>query len=164
MWKVKDDVDLEEVEKFGFWKDSNFKNLHRGIYDNYIELLNKMEYLLILRNRVIVKAKLICIMDLEGNFVDGYYIQTERVKRYIQDLIQARISRKGVVMKVIDFIEKIRDLKYKLALEFRQENYFLKQEIVDNVYAIDLKLLDREIDNWFVDFEKQKIVIDLEKE
>lgn len=67
-------------------------------------------------------------------------------------------------MKVINFIEKIRGLEYKLTFEFRQENYFLKQEIVDNVYAIDLKLLDKEIDNWFVDFEKQKIVIDLEKE
>lgn len=63
-------------------------------------------------------------------------------------------------MKDKNFIEKIRDLEYKLTFEFRQENYFLKQEIVDNVYAIDLKLLD----NWFVDFEKQKIVIDLEKE
>ena len=67
-------------------------------------------------------------------------------------------------MKVIDFIKTIRDLEYKLTFEFRQENYFLKQEIVDNVYAIDLKLLDKEIDNWFVDFEKQMIVIDLEKE
>ena len=95
MWKVKDDVDLKELEKFGFWKDSNFKILHRGIYDNYIELLNKKEYLLILRNRVIVKAKLICIMDLDGNFVDGYYIQTQRVRRYIDDLVQA-----GLVGKV----------------------------------------------------------------
>lgn len=88
-------VDIKELEKFGFWKDSNFKILHRGIYDNYIELLNKKEYLLILRNRVIVKAKLICIMDLDGNFVDGYYIQTQRVRRYIDDLVQT-----GLVGKV----------------------------------------------------------------
>ena len=67
-------------------------------------------------------------------------------------------------MKVINFIEKIRNLEYKLTFEFRQENYFLKQEIVDNVNVIDLKLLDREIDNWFIDFEKQIIVIDLVKE
>lgn len=67
-------------------------------------------------------------------------------------------------MKVIDFITTIRDLKYELTFEFREENYFLKKEIVNNVYAIDLKLLDRQIDNWFVDFEKQEIVIDLEKE
>ncbi len=67
-------------------------------------------------------------------------------------------------MKVIDFIKTIRDLEYRLTFEFREGNYFLKQEIVDNVYAIDLKLLDKEIDNWFVDFEKQMIVIDLEKE
>lgn len=67
-------------------------------------------------------------------------------------------------MKVIDFITTIRDLKYELTFEFREENYFLKKEIVNNVYAIDLKLLDRQIDNWFVDFEKQEIIIDLEKE
>ena len=67
-------------------------------------------------------------------------------------------------MRVVDFIKKIIDLEYKLTFEFRQENYFLKQEIVDNVNVIDLKLLDREIDNWFIDFEKQIIVIDLVKE
>ena len=94
MEKIKNSVDLKELEKFGFWKDDNFKILHRGIYDNYIELLNKREYLLILRNRVIVKAKLICIIDLEGNFVDGYYIQTQRVKKYIQDLIKADLIEK----------------------------------------------------------------------
>ena len=67
-------------------------------------------------------------------------------------------------MKVIDFIKTIRDLEYKLTFEFRGGNYFLKKEIVDNVYSIDSKLLDRKINNWFVDFEKQEIVIDLEKE
>ena len=48
-------------------------------------------------------------------------------------------------MKVIDFIKTIRDLEYKLTFEFREGNYFLKKEIVDNVYSIDLKLLDRKI-------------------
>ena len=67
-------------------------------------------------------------------------------------------------MEVIDFIKTIRDLEYKLTFEFRERNYFLKKEIVDNVYSIDSKLLDRKINNWFVDFEKQEIVIDLEKE
>lgn len=67
-------------------------------------------------------------------------------------------------MKVIEFIKTIRDLAYELTFEFREENYFIKKEIVNNVYAIDLKLLDRKIDNWFVDFEKQEIIIDLEKE
>mgnify|MGYP005793339837 FL=1 len=67
-------------------------------------------------------------------------------------------------MKVIDFIKTIRDLEYKLTFEFREGNDFLKKEIVDNVYSIDSKLLDRKINNWFVDFEKQEIVIDLEKE
>ena len=94
MLKIKDSVDLKELEKFGFWKDSNFKILHRGIYDDPIELLSKMEYLLILRNRVIVKAKLICIMDLEGNLVDGYYVQTNRVRRYTDDLVQAGLVEK----------------------------------------------------------------------
>ena len=94
MLKIKDSVDLKELEKFGFWKDSNFKILHRGIYDDPIELLRKKDYLLILKNRVIVKAKLICIMDLEGNLVDGYYIQTNRVKRYTDDLIQAGLVEK----------------------------------------------------------------------
>ena len=94
MLKIKNNVDLKELEKFGFWKDDNFKILHRGIYDNYIELLSKKEYLLILRNKAIVKAKLVCIMDLEGNFVDGYYIQTTRVRRYIDDLIQAGLIEK----------------------------------------------------------------------
>lgn len=95
MLKIKDSVDLKELEKFGFWKDSNFKILHRGIYNDPIELLRKKEYLLILKNRVIVKAKLICIMDLEGNLVDGYYIQTNRVKRYTDDLIQAGLVEKS---------------------------------------------------------------------
>ena len=94
MLKIKDSVDLKELEKFGFWKDSNFKILHRGIYDDPIEHLRKKDYLLILKNRVIVKAKLICIMDLEGNLVDGYYIQTNRVKRYTDDLIQAGLVEK----------------------------------------------------------------------
>ena len=94
MLKIKESVDLKELEKYGFWKDSNFKILHRGIYDNYIELLNKKEYLLILRNRVIVKTKMMCIIDLNGNLVQGYCIQTNRVKRYINDLIQAGLVEK----------------------------------------------------------------------
>ena len=94
MLKIKDSVDLKELEKFGFWKDSNFKILHRGIYNKPTELLSKGEYLLILRNRVIVKAKLICIIDLNGNSVNGYYVQTNRVRRYIDDLIQAGLVEK----------------------------------------------------------------------
>lgn len=94
MWKVKDNVDLKELEKYGFWKDSNFKILHRGIYDNYIELLNKKEYLLILRNRVVVKTKMTCIIDFNGNLIHGYEVQTNRVKRYIDDLIQAGLVEK----------------------------------------------------------------------
>ena len=47
MYRIKSEVNLKDIEVFGFWKDSNFKMLHRGIYDNYIELLNKREYVLI---------------------------------------------------------------------------------------------------------------------
>lgn len=95
MLKIKDSVDLKELEKFGFWKDSNFKTYHRTILDDYIEQFNRSEYLLILNNRVIVKAKLTCILDFNENLIHGYKVQTNRVKRYIDDLIQARISRKS---------------------------------------------------------------------
>ena len=85
MLKIKDDVDLRELEKFGFWKDSNFKIYHRGIYDDILELYDKKEYLLILKNRVIVKAKLTCILDFDENLINGYKTQTNRVKRYCND-------------------------------------------------------------------------------
>ncbi len=97
MFKIKDSVDLKELEKFGFWKDSNFKTYHRAILDDYIEQFNRSEYLLILNNRVIVKAKLTCILDFNENLIHGYKVQTNRVKRYIDDLIQA-----GLVEKVSD--------------------------------------------------------------
>lgn len=41
--------DMKELEKFGFWKDSNFKTYHRAILNDYIEQFNKSEYLLILK-------------------------------------------------------------------------------------------------------------------
>lgn len=94
MLKIKDSVDLKELEKFGFWKDSNFKSYHRGIYEDYLELYNKKEYLIVNNNRVIVKGKLSCILDFEGNLVNGYIIQTNRVKRYCEDLIKADLVEK----------------------------------------------------------------------
>lgn len=95
MYKIRDDVDLEELEKFGFWKDSNFKILHREASEDINEQLRKTEYILIMsRNRVIVKAKLKAILDLNENIVHGYMIQTNRVKKYIKDLIEAGIVEK----------------------------------------------------------------------
>ena len=98
MYKIRDNVDLEELEKFGFWKDSNFKILHREASDDINEQLRKTEYLLIMsRNRVIVKAKLEAILDFNENIIHGYKMQTNRVKKYIKDLIEA-----GIVEKVED--------------------------------------------------------------
>ena len=94
MLKIKDSVDLKELEKFGFWKDGNFKTYHRSILNDYIEQFNRSEYLLILNNRVIVKAKLTCILDFNENLIYGYKVQTNRVKRYIDDLIQAGLVEK----------------------------------------------------------------------
>lgn len=94
MLKIKDEVDLKELEKFGFWKDTNFTTYHRAIASDYIEQLNKAEYLIINKNRVIVKGKIKCILDFDGNSVTGYLIQTNRVKRYCNDLIQANLVEK----------------------------------------------------------------------
>lgn len=95
MLKIKDDVALKELEKFGFWKDSNFKSYHRGIYKDYLELFDKKEYLLILNtNKVIVKVKLSCILDFDENLVNGYITQTNRVNKYCKDLIKAGLVEK----------------------------------------------------------------------
>lgn len=95
MYKIRDDVDLEELERFGFWKDSNFKTLHREASEDINEQLRKTEYILIMsRNRVIVKAKLEAILDFNENIIHGYKMQTNRVKKYIKDLIEAGIVEK----------------------------------------------------------------------
>ena len=64
------------------------------LHEDYIEQFNRSEYLLILNNRVIVKAKLTCILDFNENLIHGYKVQTNRVKRYIDDLIQAGLVEK----------------------------------------------------------------------
>lgn len=94
MLKIKDNVDLKELEKFGFWRDSAFRSYHRGVYKDYLELFNKKEYLIINENRVIVKGKIVCILDFKGNSVNGYAIQTNKVKKYCSDLIQAGLVEK----------------------------------------------------------------------
>ena len=63
-------------------------------------------------------------------------------------------------MKVIDFIKSNRLLEYKLTFEFRKNNFFIKEETIDNVYNLSKQLLDKDIDNWFVSYDN-KIVIDL---
>ena len=55
----------------------------------------KQEYILILnKNRVIVKVKIEAILDFEENIITGYKTQTNRVKKYIEDLIKADIVEK----------------------------------------------------------------------
>ena len=95
MLKIKDNVELKELEKFGFWKDSNFKIYNRETQEDYIEQFKKAEYLLILnKNRVIVKAKMKTVLTLEENVIHAYDIQTNRIKKYIPDLIQAGLVEK----------------------------------------------------------------------
>ena len=67
-------------------------------------------------------------------------------------------------MKVIDFIKDYRLLDYKVTFEFREDNFFIKEETIDNVYNLSVQFLDREIDNWFIDFNNQKFVIDFKGE
>lgn len=63
-------------------------------------------------------------------------------------------------MKVIDFIKSNRLLEYRLTFEFRKNNFFIKEETIDNVYNLSKQLLDKDIDNWFVS-DDNKIIIDL---
>lgn len=64
-------------------------------------------------------------------------------------------------MKVIDFINSNRLLEYKITFEFRKNNIFIKDETIDNVYNLSEQFLDSNINNWFVDFDKEKIILDL---
>lgn len=65
-------------------------------------------------------------------------------------------------MKVIDFIKSNRLLECRLTFEFRKNNFFIKEETIDNVYNLSKQLLDKDIDNWFVSYDN-KIVIDLKQ-
>ena len=95
MLKIKDDVDLKELEKYGFTKDNVFQMFHKHIYEDYIEQFKKQEYLIIHpKSKVIVKGKQCCILDLQGNSIVGYDIKTNRIKKYIQDLIEANLVEK----------------------------------------------------------------------
>lgn len=64
-------------------------------------------------------------------------------------------------MKVIDFIKSNRLLEYKITFEFRRNNLFIKDETIDDVYNLSKQFLDSNIDNWFVSFDENKIILDL---
>ena len=94
MLKIRDDVDLKELEKFRFWKEEPFNLYHRGLYDDCIEQFNKSEYVLVTKNKVIVKGKLTSILDFNGNIIVGYKTSSNNIKNYIQDLIKANLGVK----------------------------------------------------------------------
>lgn len=95
MFKIKEGVSLKELEKFGFFNDDFFQIFHKPIYGDYLEQYKKQEYLIIHpKSKVIVKGKQCCILDLQGNNINGYDIKTNRIKRYIQDIIQAGLVEK----------------------------------------------------------------------
>ena len=95
MLKIKDDVDLKELEEFGFIRDNFFTMYHRPIYEDYIEQFQKMEYLLVHpKSLVLIKGKICCILDTKGNSINGYEIKTNRIEKYIQDLITAGLVEK----------------------------------------------------------------------
>ena len=95
MLKIKDDVDLKELEKFGFIHDNFFTMYHRPIYEDYIEQFQKKEYLLVNpKSLVLIKGKICCILDTNGKVINGYEIKTNRIKKYVQDLITAGLVEK----------------------------------------------------------------------
>lgn len=76
-------------------KDRNFKIYNRAISEDFMEILEKGEYLIILsKNRVIVKAKMKAVLTLEEEIINAYDIQTNRISKYIHDLIQAGLVEK----------------------------------------------------------------------
>lgn len=93
-YRIKDNINLEELKKYYFIQDNYFTVLNRPVHKDYILQSKKNEYILILKNRAIVKGKLTCILDLSENMIDGYKIQTDNVKPYIDDLIQADLVEK----------------------------------------------------------------------
>ena len=64
-------------------------------------------------------------------------------------------------MKVIDFVKSNRLLEFKVTFEFRKNNFFIKEETIDNVYNLSKQFLNSDIDNWFIDFDNNKIILDL---
>ena len=48
-------------------------------------------------------------------------------------------------MKLVDFIKYYRLLEYKVTLEIRKNNIFLKEEIIDNIYNLSKQFMDSNI-------------------
>lgn len=65
-------------------------------------------------------------------------------------------------MKLVDFIKYYRLLEYKVTLEIRKNNIFLKEEIIDNIYNLSKQFMDSNINDWFIDFDNEKIIVNLE--
>ena len=65
-------------------------------------------------------------------------------------------------MKLVDFIKYYRLLEYKVTLEIRKNNIFLKEEIIDNIYNLSKEHFDKEINDWCIDFDNEKIIVNLE--
>lgn len=101
MYKIKDNVNLEELLKYGFFQSSISMILHREIYNDNLEQYRKGDYLLIYpETKVLVKGKFYCFLSTDGQKKMGYIIKTCRIKRYILDLIQADLVEK--VEKKVD--------------------------------------------------------------
>lgn len=64
-------------------------------------------------------------------------------------------------MKLVDFIKYYRLLEYKVTLEIRKNNIFLKEEIIDNIYNLSKQFMDSNINDWFIDFDNEKIIVNL---
>lgn len=73
--RIKDNVDLKELEKFGFNKNKN------GIFDRNISDLIRI---------IIMDTREILLNDVFGNF----YCSIEILEKYIDDLIQAGLVEK----------------------------------------------------------------------
>lgn len=64
-------------------------------------------------------------------------------------------------MKLVDFVKNYRLLEYKVTLEIRKNNMFVKEETIDNIYNLSKEHFDKEINDWCIDFDNEKIIVDL---
>ena len=92
MLKIKDDVDLKELErfeyqfvKFNYIANKPYEN-PRYIKEVYNDIINRFNLVVVIDNRLISVEK----------YFDTYYelIEDESSKLYIQDLIQAGLVEK----------------------------------------------------------------------
>lgn len=93
MLKIKDDVDLKELKKFGFeeisFDYSNNQDLEVSIYIKNIKQINKKKNVRFLK--VFIENRIIKLKEIHF----GYFINRKKLdKKYIQDLIQAGLVEK----------------------------------------------------------------------